>query len=51
MYLDNLEANTDKNVLALCREYLASENVKEVLNLFLTRLPLLAQAPEKGNAK
>ncbi|CAB61449.2 Eukaryotic translation initiation factor 3 subunit M [Schizosaccharomyces pombe] len=47
MYLDNLEANTDKNVLALCREYLASENVKEVLNLFLTRLPLLAQAPEK----
>ncbi|EPX71336.1 translation initiation factor eIF3m [Schizosaccharomyces octosporus yFS286] len=47
VFLDQLEANQEKNVFEKCKEFLASENVNETLSFLLSRLSLLSQIPEK----
>ncbi|EPY53478.1 translation initiation factor eIF3m [Schizosaccharomyces cryophilus OY26] len=47
VFLDQVEANQEKNVLASCKQFLASENINEALSFLLNRLSLLSQISEK----
>ncbi|WBW71346.1 translation initiation factor eIF3m [Schizosaccharomyces osmophilus] len=47
VFLDQVEANQEKNVFAKCKEFLASENVTEAVSFLLSRLSLLSQISEK----